>query len=759
MIRIKETVNADKNLIRHIAESLNVSERLSSLLIDRGVDSVESARKFLNPNLSDLHNPYLFKGMKDAVERIKIAKENGETVVIYGDYDADGISAVTVLYRSLQIFGIDAIPVIPERQNGYGLSQEMLSFVLEQYFPDLIITVDCGISAVKEVEELKDLGVDVIVTDHHEIPEQIPDCTVINCKLTDGGYPFDGLCGAGVAYKLATALIGKRADEFIDVVAVATIADSMPLIDENRIIVSEGLKKIKSGRAVKAIKAIANVSGLKEVNSSTVAYTIAPRINAAGRMDDARSALQAFISDDIQEIESLAKLLNEYNAKRQAECDMLYRSAKSMIDGKSPDNRVIALYNTEWKAGLIGIVSARLVEEYSKPVILFSEREGVLHGSARSVSGVNIFKALSAVKGHVEDYGGHAQAAGVTLKKEKFEIFEKELNEYLTENCTVSDLIQETEVEELITDKFSLSFAKELALLEPFGVGNKKPLFAVECQRAFATPLKLGSNHLSFKHEFIELLMFNGMEKLTLLNSEIKKTIVFEPNVSVFNGRESLKGYIREISSVICNESGVLYAVCLNQLGSLSEKGSYTKIDDKQAELMLENAEKEIYGTLFIVNDYETLNKFKKTNRFGKGVLSPNGKGNVNAVIYGTDGRIPDGYKKIVYLDKPLSVIETDREVYVNEQTNGFTVDKISAEREVLGKIYLAVKNLPQGFVSVEEIIKITCLSARHIAFAVSVFIELGLIIAQGGRYKAVSGIKRDLADSSVYKSIKSILG
>ncbi|MBR2384533.1 MAG: DHH family phosphoesterase, partial [Clostridia bacterium] len=206
MIRVREKAFADKNLISDIALNLRVSERFAEMLISRGCDSVEKAYSFLNPSIKDLHDPFLLGGMRDAVERITEAKQDGETVVIFGDYDADGISAVTILYRSLKIFGIDAIPVIPEREDGYGLTEGVLSRVLEEYYPDLIITVDCGISAVKEVNELRDLGVDVIVTDHHEIPEEIPDCTVINCKLN--GYPFDGLCGAGVAYKLARALIG-----------------------------------------------------------------------------------------------------------------------------------------------------------------------------------------------------------------------------------------------------------------------------------------------------------------------------------------------------------------------------------------------------------------------------------------------------------------------------------------------------------------------------------------------------------------------
>lgn len=757
MIRVKQKANANNNLISEIAQSLRVSERFAEMLISRGCDSVESAYAFLYPKLSDLYSPYLLGGVEDAVKRITSAKENGETVVIYGDYDADGISAVTVLYRSLKIFGIDAIPVIPERENGYGLTEEVVSRVLEEYLPDLIITVDCGISAVKEVQELQDLGVDVIVTDHHEIPEQIPDCTVINCKLN--GYPFDGLCGAGVAYKLARALIGARADEFLDLVAIATVADSMALTSENRVLVTEGLNRIKSGRCSKIVRVIANISGLKEVTSSNIAYTVAPRINAAGRMDNANLALQAFISDDIDEIETLAKTLNDFNAKRQADCEGLYKTAKAMLETKSPNNRVIALHNKEWKAGLIGIVAAKLVEEYSKPVILFTERDGLLHGSARSVANVNIFKALSAVKDYTKDYGGHAQAAGVTLEVGAFDEFEKALNDYFVENCDVSDFVQETEVEDIIDSKFTVEFAKEITLLEPFGVGNKKPWFAVECYRAYATPLKFGSPHVSFKTNYVELLNFNGVDNLSLLNSEMKKIIVFEPNLSFFNGRESLKGYVKEISTVLEESDGVESAVLSAQLDLIGQKGRYQAINSAQAEQILSRARSDIYGTLFIVNDLATLNKFEQTKSFTKSVLVASKKGNINLITYGTDGEIPVGYKSVVYLDKPLSVVETDARVYVNEQIDGFNKANLSVDRAELGKVYMAVKNSQQGFLSAVDISRASGINVRQVVLALKVFIELGLIIPQGGRYKAVVGIKRELTDSSVYRLIKRILG
>lgn len=754
MIRVKDKIAIDKNLIEEIARSLSISQKLAKLIIERGYDSVDKAKKFISPSKQDLLDSYLFKGMKSAVDRIKTAKENGETVVVFGDYDADGISAVTVLCRSLKIFGIDAIGVVPERRDGYGLSEKVIDEVMDEYLPDLIITVDCGISAVKEVEYLYDLGVDVIVTDHHEIPEKTPNCLVLNCKMPND-YPFDGLCGAGVAYKLARAIIGDRADAFLDVVTIATIADSMPLVGENRIIVKEGLKLINSGRCAKILKALCKASGAKDVTSTSIAYTLAPRINAAGRMDNAKIALEAFLSDEEEKMENYATLLNEFNAKRHTECDLLYRKAKSLLVDKSPDNRVIALYSEDWKSGITGIVSARLVEEYSKPVILFTLENGVLHGSARSVAKVNIFKALSAVKDLTEEFGGHAQAAGVQLKLENFEEFERRLNEYLLENCEVSDFIQETEVEEVLEEKFTIEFAEELELLEPCGVANKKPLYAIECERANASPLKYGSAHVSFKTEPIEVIYFNGYHQLQLLNSEITKTVVFEPSISIYMGRKSLKGVLKEISTKATNTANSHYTVFTKQLENINQKGKYTSITLKETEEILKKAKTEIYGTLFIINDLNNLDKIQGTESFIKNVISPDGKGNICIILVGSDGVVPEGYNKIVYLDKPLSVVETDVEVFVNEELDGTNVKNVTSSREVFGKVYLAIKSLPQGFISPTELLSLVDFNVFQITFALNVFIELGLVIPQSGRYKAVSGVKRDLNDSSVYKSIK----
>ncbi|MCQ2399560.1 MAG: DHH family phosphoesterase, partial [Clostridia bacterium] len=299
MIIARNNGNISDNLIRQISDTFSVSGHFASFLIRRGIDSIDKVNAFLYPDARNLYDCYLLDGISEAKKRIITAKARGEKVAVFGDYDADGITATTILVRSLSTFGIEAQAIIPEREDGYGLKLSVLDRLKET--PDLVITVDCGISAFDEIDELKRRGIDVIVTDHHEIMDKLPDCTVINCKI-EGSYPFNGLCGAGVAYKLAYSLIGEKANAYLDLVALATVADSMSLSDENRILVFEGIKLINKRRCCKAIKAIMNVSQVKEITSSALAFTIAPRVNAAGRMGDAYSGLKVILSDNDDEV-------------------------------------------------------------------------------------------------------------------------------------------------------------------------------------------------------------------------------------------------------------------------------------------------------------------------------------------------------------------------------------------------------------------------------------------------------------------------
>ena len=384
-------------VISALAVKCGLSFDTARLLYCRKIDTEEKIKAFLNPDKSGFISPFLLNGISDAVERIIKASENKENVFIFGDYDADGVCATSVLYYCLRKIGIKAKCFVPEREDGYGLNVDIISRFNQENKIDLLITVDCGISDREKVEEIKKLGIDVIVTDHHEPPEILPDCITINPKIAGQRYNFTELCGTGVAYKLGYAVIGDLADEYLDLVALATVSDSMELVGENRNIVSEGLKLFNSNMRY-AFKAILGDND-KAVTAQTLAYNLAPKINAGGRMGDANCSLKLFLSESMGETADLAEKLKAYNLNRQIACDEIYREAKAMaISTGAVKNPIIMVYNKEWKTGFIGIAAARLVEEYARPTIVFAESGGFLKGSARSVDGINVHDVIASAK-------------------------------------------------------------------------------------------------------------------------------------------------------------------------------------------------------------------------------------------------------------------------------------------------------------------------------------------------------------------------
>ncbi|MBQ0099459.1 MAG: DHH family phosphoesterase [Firmicutes bacterium] len=373
----KDNFVYDENLILSISNECGIMQDTARLLLHRNIDSIEKAKIFLSPSKKYFYNPNLLFGVKEAVERIKKAKEGNENILVFGDYDADGVCATTVLYSSLNDFGVNVNAVIPEREDGYGLNVEMIKKIISKNKIDVIVTVDCGISDYEKIEEIKKLGLDVIVTDHHEPPEMLPNCICINPKIKGQDYPFNGLCGAGVAYKLSYALIGEKADNYLDFVSLATVADSMDLIDENRNIVYEGLKIFNSNKLRSCFKYCLGENVNKQITAQTLAFSLAPRINAGGRMGDANSALNLFLEEDENEKFNLAVRLNTYNIDRQVQCDEIYNQAKVIIKEKKLYNdKAILIYNESWKSGFVGIVASKLVEEYNRPVIVFVGYDG-----------------------------------------------------------------------------------------------------------------------------------------------------------------------------------------------------------------------------------------------------------------------------------------------------------------------------------------------------------------------------------------------
>ena len=469
--------SADVLLINKIAVECGISFDTTRLLFYRNVNTIEKAKEFLNPSKKFFHNPFLFKDMTKVVERIILAKQLNQKVLIFGDYDADGICAVTILNKALQNFGINPIVVVPERADGYGLNLDKILSIHTKEQISLVITVDCGISDKECVKNLKNNGIDVIVTDHHEPPEELPECLIINPKVNGESYPFDGLCGAGVAYKTAYALIGEKANDYLDFTAVATVADSMNLVGENRHIVHEGLKLFSKQNIRLVFKYLIGESD-KQVNSQTLAFQIAPRINAGGRMGDANCALKLFISNDQEEIYQNAVKLNSYNLARQVESERVYNEAKSLIKSNNEIiNPIICIKGEDWNVGVLGIVSAKLVEEYNRPVIVFAKQDGYYKGSARSIEQVNIHNLITQSSEYLIGFGGHSQAAGLSVEIDKFNDFYKLIISKMNDAYSNVKFTKQIYCDWQIEGEISVEFAREINLLEPFGIGNKKPVF------------------------------------------------------------------------------------------------------------------------------------------------------------------------------------------------------------------------------------------------------------------------------------------
>ncbi len=746
-----------KNFIKNLSVGANISTLTAEVLYGRGYKSVEDITAFMYPESVKLASPYTLSGMEDAVRRIISAKENSETVVVFGDYDADGICATTVLYNALKIFGVNVYTVIPERDNGYGLSENVLSEILETLYPDLIITVDCGISAKKEVEYLNDLGVDVIVTDHHEFPKELPNCVIVSTKTPNQDYKFEYLSGAGVAYKLASALIGDEADGFLDLVAVATVADSMPLIDENRILVYKGLQLIKSGKCSKAITMLLSAGNAREVSASSLAFTVAPRINAAGRMGDAYSALKLFITcNDSERNELIEKLVN-YNLDRQIECESLYKSAKNLLKTQGNYGNVIILRDKNWKSGLLGIVASRLCEDYNLPTLLFTEVDGYLRGSARSTDSVNLFEAISSQRELLTDFGGHAQASGLTISENNFNEFCQRLSANLSlyEVCALEKIV---EVDGEIDCPLSLKTAKELSMLEPFGTGNKKPLFLLKARKTSSKRLKEGSSHLSIKTKELDLIYFNGVKNLELLQSDVEKSLLVETGVSEYNGREYVKGFIKNVVCDFSITESVVYNCYSKAIKNLRYGTFNLSFDGVAFENALKNVNPSGFGKLFVLTNPHNLKFYNQLSCLDVCLFNLTVKGGKNTLLIGADVNEEDisDYDQIVLLDRPLGEVFLHKHQTVAvSDINSFDFSNVTTDINAMRNLYKHVISFENLGYLLSDVIS-GSENPYQTAFAIEVFKELEFI-DEKGYFTVNKTIKKDLSESKIYQGLLKI--
>ena len=484
MIKKWEFYNSDEKLVDEICEKYNLNKVIGKIIVNRHVVNDEDVRIFITPTRDDFHDPFLFKGMNVAVERIIKAINNKEKILIYGDYDVDGITSTTVLKKYLMDRGISVDTYIPNRlHEGYGLNKNAIDTIKERNI-DLIITVDCGISAIEEVDYAVNLGMDVIVTDHHEVGEKLPNAlAVIDAKRKDNTYPFRSLAGVGVVFKLIQALSIKleiKPEEYLkylDLVCVGTISDIVPLEGENRTIAKLGLMLIKVTRNL-GLRELIKSSGYKEIDSNTISFGVAPRINACGRMGHEEEALKLFLAEDLETATKITKELNEYNTLRQSTEKAIYEEAVQEIDRNHLDEKnSIVLGGKGWHHGVI--VSSKVTDKYYKPSILLSFEDNIAKGSGRSVPGFDLYEGLTKCEDLLEKYGGHSMAVGLTLKKENLENF-KERFEQIAKEKNIKELVPIIYIDdELKLKDINMDLVKSISILEPFGEANKVPLFLI----------------------------------------------------------------------------------------------------------------------------------------------------------------------------------------------------------------------------------------------------------------------------------------
>lgn len=480
------------------------------LLAQRGISGQDAAIRFLRPRLADLEDPFLLREMDVAVERILQAADRGEHVCIYGDYDVDGVSSVTLLYNVLTAYGIRTDYFIPVRtREGYGLSDEGISHAIEKCgeIPRLLITVDCGTSSVEEVEQLRRMGVDVVILDHHEGGPhgRPPAVAVVNAKLEDDS-PYTYLCSAGVVFKLAHALLKRRRlpdfdlKRYLDVVAIATVADIVPLVGENRLLTRHGLRVMEQGGNI-GIQAINRVTELnRRPSASHVSFRIGPRLNAAGRMDSPMDALQLLMTRDEEHAMQLAQRLESHNRARQQEEEKIRKEAMEMLESRfSPEtDRVIVLGSRTWHPGVVGIVASLLMRRYHKPTFIISlDENGIGKGSGRSVPGVSLVAAIHHCADTLISGGGHEMAAGLVIHEDMIDAFREKFDRYVQESTTADQLKPVLEVDaEVELSELNLSLLDSYEQLEPFGNSNPQPVFMSRHVMLSDAPRHLQGNHL-----------------------------------------------------------------------------------------------------------------------------------------------------------------------------------------------------------------------------------------------------------------------
>lgn len=552
-----ECYDIDEKLLYDFMQKYKLNEILARVLISKNITKKDDMDLFMNPTRKDFHDPFLMPDMNIIVDRILKAIDNEEKIMIYGDYDADGITSITVLKTFLEERGLKVESYIPNRlDEGYGLNKEAIKKIYDSGYR-LIITVDCGISGIDEVDYANSLGMEVLITDHHEPGQNLPNAlAIVDAKRKDNQYPFNQLAGVGVVFKLIQAIsIRLKLDEkeylkYLDIVCIGTISDIVPLSDENRVIAKLGLKLVNQTKNI-GLKALLEILGFKQIDSGIISFGVAPRINACGRMGNEKVALDLFLSKDYETARKIAIKLNEYNSERQAIEKRIFDEATEKIEKEEKENACIIVGGEGWHHGIIGIVASKVTDMYFKPSILICFEENIGKGSGRSIPGFDLHEALMQCSNELEKFGGHAMAVGVTLEKSKFNEFKTKLEEY-AKKCEIDKIVPIIYIDsELSLKNIDKDSVKSLKLLEPYGELNKTPLFMFKNLKINSIRALSEGKHLklTLKEDnfMINAIGFNMGELSENYLIDDKIDIVGSLEINSFNGNDSIQIVIKDI--------------------------------------------------------------------------------------------------------------------------------------------------------------------------------------------------------------------
>ncbi len=557
--------DVDSETLQSFIDEFDLHPSVAKILMLRGLNSVESASAFFEPDIRKLHNPLLLNDMEQAAERIATALRKKEKIWIYGDYDVDGITSVSLLYLFFRELGGEVGYYIPNRQHeGYGISESGIDSAIEKG-AQLIITVDCGITSVEEVKYAHQKGIDMIISDHHQPGDQLPDAlAVVNPKRKDSTYPFGDLAGVGVAYKLAQGVCHvldldlHYLDRFIDLVAVGTAADIVPLVDENRIFVRHGLQKINSQPLV-GIRALIETANLRfgKIDVGHIIYGLAPRLNAVGRLGSAGRAVELMITANSQRGLHLASELETENRTRKSiDTHTLEEAILQVEQTYNPEtDNVIVIAKEAWHSGVIGIVASRLIEKYYRPTVMITVEDGIGKGSARSIPGFDLYESLGECSHLLEQFGGHTYAAGLTLEAEKVDDFRRVFNEVASKYLEDDDLIPKLHIDaDLELNAVNRSLFDSINSFAPFGPMNPQPLFVSYNVALSGYPRIVGNNHLKFqvKHNgrILDCIGFNLGERIRRLDPvRPVNHIVYTIEENEWNGQINIQLRIKDVKS------------------------------------------------------------------------------------------------------------------------------------------------------------------------------------------------------------------